>query len=135
MDIPKTEIGAYSPSSDGLSALPLGAAAAVRLIDALEVSLLRPAAVDGELKDALCEYVAQRRSEGLSSGRILAAVKRLVAKVDVSAMADRDNRAALVRGIMTLCIDEYYRVGSDTNGRATLPAARQSPLSQYLGRT
>jgi hypothetical protein len=87
-------------------------AAAARLVGALEESFRRSSVLDDELRDAARAYVGRLRRDGLPPERVLTAVKDLIGKAETT-RTNRDSRVTLVRRVITLCIEEYYRVGAD----------------------
>ena len=99
------------PVVDARSATRIDAAAA-RLVGALEESFRRSSVLDDELRDAARAYVGRLRGDGLPPERVLTAVKGLISRAETT-RTNRDSRVTLARHVITLCIEEYYRVGAD----------------------
>lgn len=99
---------------------PAKGASEARLVRAFDDSARGSAAIDGELKAAVCAYVGELQRQQLPPERVLIAIKHVLGHVDAYPMNHPDPNSLLQR-VISLAITEYYRlkaVGSDDVAQA-----------------
>jgi hypothetical protein len=95
------------PSSAPPAAIPV-TAAADRAVRALEQWRQAPPGDDGELRAAVCAFVAALRARGAAPQTAIVATKRLFAVAGIFPMGVAAHRDLAERAVRW-CIEEYYR--------------------------
>ena len=82
---------------------------ASRLTRVLEASARDTAGENGEIREAVCDFVRELKARGLAPERVLVSVKNVIAAADGGEEGEEQRR--FLQQLITWCIEEYYRAG------------------------